>query len=189
MQAWIEQSRSELATPADRIMAGLLDLGMIAVICALYLYTPVGRVLATLLRTGPWFMDWFAAPIVAVTMIFVSFQTVFNCIGASPGRFLMRIRVVREDGLSPGLARGIARSCLDIMVPLFLLGTYLILLWGKMEHEMNNPDASFIMVWWIFGSPVILAGWITVMAIGVFDVSRLPLYDRAAGTHVVRNSD
>ena len=54
---------------------------------------------------------------------------VWNSAGFSPGKQMLRLRIVNQDGLRPGVMRGFARTVASLLVPLSLGIAYASLAW------------------------------------------------------------
>ncbi|NJL00099.1 MAG: RDD family protein [Spirulinaceae cyanobacterium SM2_1_0] len=88
-----------------------------------------------------------AIQIVAVFLIrscyFVAFETLWQ--GQTPGKRVMRIRVVRDDGRSVGLPQAVLRSLLLLFDELFFLATFFIA-YGRREKRLGDWVAGTLVV-------------------------------------------
>jgi uncharacterized RDD family membrane protein YckC len=91
---------------------------------------------------------WLAAIAFLLTfVIFTGYFTVFELIwqGQTPGKRLIKIRVIRDDGKSIGLSQAVLRSLLRPIDDFFFIGVFFILL-GKREKRLGDLAAGTIVI-------------------------------------------
>ncbi len=74
---------------------------------------------------------------------FVFFETLWQ--GQTPGKRVIKIRVIRDDGRPVGLQQAILRTLLRPVDDLFFIGTFFILL-GKQEKRIGDLVAGTLVI-------------------------------------------
>lgn len=105
----------EVAAPFSRLLAFLIDLSIIMVVIVILAMLTV----ATLLSTGgagSWM--WVALALLLFFLINVGYFFVFEGIfsGQTPGKYAMKLRVIKDDGEEIGPLEGIVRSFIRFLI-------------------------------------------------------------------------
>lgn len=91
---------------------------------------------------------WLIAIVFLLTfVIFTGYFTFFELAwqGQTPGKRLIKIRVIRDDGRPIGLSQAVLRSLLRPIDDLFFIGVLFILL-GKREKRLGDLAAGTIVI-------------------------------------------
>jgi uncharacterized RDD family membrane protein YckC len=127
-----EPIASELASPGERILAGLIDLGIVSLmlLTLLYLTSQVGGHSVRLLPN----QALAALGVISVLMILGYYLFFWGLSGQTLGKLLTGSRVVRDNGRPLGLKKAIARI-VGFLLSALPLGAGFIGLWSDPQRR------------------------------------------------------
>ena len=180
----------QLAGLAARITAKLIDVAVTAIIAfvafSVFEFFATFNVLITSLASGPkHYTDSmayrFASPFLAVLLFEAALIASTARKGTTPGKKLLKIRVVAQLGLRPPTAlRAIVRWALPLAPTAPLIDAFIRDI-PEFVNEEHWPALSG-RVWWIW---VALGWWLLVHTSTLWDSQRRGWHDKAAGTIVI----
>ncbi len=129
----------ELASFQWRAVGFVVD--NIIVLILLYLFNAVAGLSSSSLVAG----DTVIFSVLSI-LAQVAYWWVWNTIGWSPGKRVVGLRIVGEDGAAPGLDRGFRRTVISLLSGMALFAGYLWALWDSRNQTWHDKAGETFVV-------------------------------------------